>query len=164
MTTLYKRIITDLNNKNISYSLIRHKAVHTSKEAAAIRDGLSTSNGLKSLIISYATTQRHNFILIVLSGDSRIDNNKLKKLLSNHDNRFAKPKEVRNTVGAGIGAVPPCSFLFDKEIVMFIDLKSFENVNTVAFNPGRHDRTIILDKKNYIEWIKNDYKVCRIAD
>ena len=140
MDPLY-RILLLLQQNNIQYELRKHEAVFTSEQAASIR-GLSLSSGAKSLLLKAAD----QFYLFVLPGDKKLDTKKIREMVKSKNIRFATPEEVEAVTGTQIGAVYPFGEI--AEVEMFVDRTLSEN-EIIAFNPGVHDKSIIMKFSAY---------------
>lgn len=154
---LYKKIINYLNTNQIKYEVISHHKVYTSIEASKVRKGLTLHNGVKSILIKYLYNKSPNYALFVSPGDLKLFNKSIKLILNCKEFNFATPNEVKNISGVEIGAVPPYSFLYNKIIPIYLDAKAFDDVVTIAFNPGLHDKTIIMTKYQFIKSLKGNF-------
>lgn len=142
----FYRIILLLQQQGVDYELVEHEPVYTSEQAANIR-GLGLKNGAKSLLLK----ANDDFYMFVLPGDRKIDSKKIKTLLGVKDIRFATPTEVEEITGTQIGAVYPFGLI--AEVVMYVDQSLAEN-EIIAFNPGVHDKSIIMKWTSYEEVTK----------
>ncbi len=141
MKNPFESIITHLDSRQISYELLEHEPVYTSKQAARIR-GLGLKNGAKSLLLKV----NGDFIMFVLPGNEKLDSKKLKNITGSKKIRFASPQEVEEITGTQIGAVYPFGEIAG--VPMFVDQKLAEN-EIIAFNPGVHDKSIIMKWTEY---------------
>ena len=140
----YTQLVELFSSNNVEYELIEHEPVYTSSEAANIR-GLGLKNGAKSLLLKIDD----QFMMFVLPGDQKLDSKKLKILTGSKKIRFASPEEVEEITGTQIGAVYPFGEIAG--VPMYVDIKLAEN-EIIAFNPGVHDKSIIM------KW--SEYKKC----
>jgi len=141
MSKAYQSIIDFLNEKSIKYQIIEHEPVYTCEAAAKVR-GTSLSQGAKSLLLK----ADKDFVLIVMSGDKKLDSKKLKIVLKIKNLRFATPEEVIDKMDCEIGACYPFGNLAN--IRMFVDHSLTLN-QQISFNPGVHDRSIIINYRDY---------------
>lgn len=151
---IYEEITKLLYKESIGFQSLSHEPVYTSAEASKIRPDISLHQGAKAIVLKVkmakgATDEK--FIMAVVPGDMRINTKVLKKELKCYDLVFAKPEEVVSISGVEPGAVPPFGNLVNLQVYM---ATSFSDVEKIAFNPGRHDRTIIMDKTDYIRLVK----------
>jgi len=138
----FQVIIDLLNQKEIKYELVQHPPVFTCEQAANIR-GTTLHQGAKTLLLKVDT----NFILAVMPGDKRLDSKKLKSYLHAKNLRFATPDEVKNQMGCEIGACYPFGNVIDIEMVVDPSLSQNQQI---SFNPGVHDRSIIMKYPDFI--------------
>lgn len=143
--TLYEKIINSLKSDNISYEEIRHRAVHTSVEAAIVR-GCNINIGAKALVF----LADNDYILAVIEGGKRVDLGILKAKLSVNTLQLADPIVVKDITGVEIGAVPPFGNLFERSVKTYVN-KSFLKNEDMEFNAGDH--CISIRMKVY-DWLK----------
>ena len=146
MINPYEEIINLLKTNNISYKETEHEPVYTSEQAAKVR-GISASQGAKSLLLKC----KDDFILIVLSGDRKLDSKKLKNLLKIKEFRFALPEEVKDKMGCEIGDCYPFGNLI--ELPTYID-NSLSKNDIISFNPGLHTRSIEIKWQDFYSLVK----------
>src|SRR3990167_8282658 len=107
--TLVQKIKNLLEENKVWFETFEHEPVKTSEEASKIRPGYSLKQGAKAMIIRAKNNETDKkFVMLVLPGDLRFDNDKVKKVLQKKDVRFATPDEIGEvTGGVQIGGVPP---------------------------------------------------------
>lgn len=141
MSDTFNKIKQLLAEKDAEYELIEHEPIYTSEQAASIR-GLGLENGAKSLLLKIDD----QFKMFVLPGSQKLDSKKLKSLTKSNRIRFASPEEVEEITGTKIGAVYPFGEIAGVE--MTVDQKLAKN-EIIAFNPGVHDKSIIMKWSEY---------------
>lgn len=144
--SIYDQIIQFLKSNLVPYQELNHAAIYTSEEAARVR-GIDQSSGAKSLLLK----ADDKFVLAVLPGSERLDSKKLRQVLTTKQLRFATPDEVKEIMGCEIGACYPFGNLINTQMV--IDKKLAAN-ETIAFNPGLHNKTIKLKWPDYNRIVK----------
>ncbi|EKE15454.1 MAG: hypothetical protein ACD_12C00012G0004 [uncultured bacterium] len=132
--SVFEEIKNLLDKNKVSYKLIEHEPVFTSEEAAKIR-GSSLALGAKALIMK--ADQKP--IMIVVSGNKKVDTSIFKKLYKVKDLEMATKEEVKIISGVEVGAVPPFGNLF--KIPLYFDQTIVDN-ETVFFNAGSHSKSI----------------------
>ena len=146
--------ILDLLKKNdYWYETFEHESVRTSEEAAKVRTGYSLDQGAKAMIVRIKKSESDKkFVMLVVPGNLRFDERKVKDLYGAKDIRFASEEEVdRLTGGVLPGGVPPFGNLFNLETV--VDPKLLLN-EKVIFNAGDKRFSIALKSKDYLEAVK----------
>ncbi|MGD0284723.1 MAG: YbaK/EbsC family protein [Candidatus Saccharimonadales bacterium] len=138
----YESIINTLKTYSVNYSELEHEPVYTSEQAAKVR-GLSIDTGAKSLLLK----ANDNYYLVVLSGSKKIDSKKFKMAIGIKKFRFATPDEVKEKMLCNIGACYPFGSIV--KLDTYID-KSLIGQSIISFNPGRHDKSIKMDLKDYM--------------
>ena len=147
-------ILLLLKKHTVWYETFEHEPVRTSQEAARIRDGHYTLNqGAKALIVRVKkATNKPFFVMLVLSGDSRFDGKKVKKLLDARDIRFATTEEVADvTKGIEPGGVPPFGNLFGLDVL--VDPQLLKN-ERIIFNAGDRRFSIAMKSSDYQKLVK----------
>ena len=147
---IVEKIRSLLKEKNIIFETFEHEAVRTSEEAAKVRTGYTIQQGAKALIVrAKISNQDKRFVMVVVPGDKRFDNQKLKNLLSAKDIRFATETEVGQlTDGVQPGGVPPFGNLFGLDV--YAD-KSLVNQQKIIFNAGDKRYSIGMSSQDYIQ-------------
>jgi prolyl-tRNA editing enzyme YbaK/EbsC (Cys-tRNA(Pro) deacylase) len=140
--TVHDRIIKILKDNNINYERTEHVHVHTSFEAAKVRN-LEVSTGLKALIF-FANKSP---ILVVVPGDKRVNTGLFKKAFGFRNLKFASAEQVFDTIGIEIGSVPPLGKVLN--LKSYFD-KSVENNEKVAFSAGLHTVSIIMNCRDLL--------------
>jgi len=132
-----------LDSNNIQYKLMTHPPLSTSEEAHRIR-GTPLEAGSKALIFR----SEGKFLMLVISGDKKVDMKKLRHYLKTYRLTLATPEEVLEVTGCTIGSIPPFGNLFN--IPVYVDKSLFRN-ETIYFNAGRHDTSMGM---NIDDWDK----------
>lgn len=141
--------ITELLEKEgFWFETFEHEPVRTSEEAAKIRDGYSLHQGAKAIIVRIKITNSDKkFVMLVVPGDLRFNNDKVKQIFNAKDIRFATEEEVTNiTNGVQPGGVPPFGNLFGIEVI--IDPLLLEN-EKIIFNAGDRRFSIGMKSTDY---------------
>lgn len=141
--------ITDLLKKNNCwFETFEHEEVKTSEEAAKVRTGYTLSQGAKAIIVRVKiSNSEKKFVMLVMPGDKRFDNDKVKTIFGAKDIRFATVDEIVSlTGGVQVGGVPPFGNLFGLEV--FADGKLFEN-EKIVFNAGDRRFSIAMKSEDY---------------
>ena len=111
--------------------IILEQTARTANDAATAL-GCKVGAIVKSLLFKAG----ENFILCLVSGDSKCSLNKLKKILREKDVSMANPDDVKKVTGFTIGGVSPVGHL--KNINIYVDeaLKRFTNIYAAAGHPN----------------------------
>lgn len=139
---IFEKIKTLLKENGVSYQLFEHEPVFISEEAAKIR-GTDLKQGAKAIIF-FADKKP---ILIVVSGDKRVDVKKFKEEYHIKDLRLLKPGEVKELTGLEVGAIPPFGNLM--ELATYMDEKVLEN-KEIVFNAGSHTKSIKMKSRDFV--------------
>ena len=154
MTVDYKKyhpvvlqIVSTLKESHCWFDCFEHGEVRTSEEAAKVRTGYSLNQGAKAIIIRVKKSGQSTFWMLVIPGDCRFDNDKVKKFVSSSDIRFATPEEIdKITKGILPGGVSPFGNLFNLKTIA--DPKLFEN-EKIIFNAGDRRFSIAMKSSDY---------------
>ena len=138
--SLIERIINNVT----WFEVFVHEPVTTSIDASKIRHGYNLSQGAKALILKAS----EDYFMVVVPGDKKIDNSKLKKALDLKEVRFATPEEVSYiTSGILIGGVPPFGSQFN--IPTYVDKVLLSN-EKIIFNCGDRRVSVALRINEFI--------------
>lgn len=145
-----KKLLTDNNSW---FETFEHAPVRTSEEAAKIRKGYSLGQGAKAIIIRVKISgEGKKFVMLVIPGDLRFNNDKVKQLFNAKDIRFATEEEVADLTGGILpGGVPPFGNLFNLEVI--VDPKLMEN-EKIVFNAGDRCFSIAMKREDYKKLVK----------
>lgn len=141
--------ITDiLKYHDVWFETFEHEPVRTSEEAAKIRTGYSLHQGAKAMIVRVKITNTNKkFVMLVVPGDLRFDNDKVKGIFKAKDIRFATEEEVATiTDGVQPGGVPPFGNLFGIEVLVDPLLLGNEKI---VFNAGDRRFSVGMKSADY---------------
>lgn len=146
------QIITD---NVVWYETFEHEPVVTSEDAAKVRTGYTLSQGAKAIIVKVDSRQSSvdsQFVMLVLPGDKKIDNKKVKALLGVKSYSFANPEELAKvTGGVERGGVPPWGNLFDMTVYADHALCDHEKI---IFNAGDRRYSIAMQCRDYVSLVQ----------
>ena len=134
--TVFEKIKGFFDTARVKYKVIEHAPVYTSADAAKIRD-TTMSMGAKALVFFADKVP----ILIVVSGDRKVNTKKFKKEFAIKDLRLATPEEVLSLTSLKVGSIPPVGKALD--IKSYYDV-AFKEKEEVAFNAGSHTTSITM--------------------
>ena len=119
-----------MEDHNISVELVELNESTRTSQMAADALGCSVAQIAKSIVFVNGDTA-----VVVISGDKRVDDKKLSKILG-HKVSIANADAVRKNTGYVIGGVPP--FPHNEDVKVFLDssLNRFEEVWTAAGTPN----------------------------
>src|SRR5438067_9659529 len=140
--TVFERIEELLTQQGITFTVLRHEAVFTSEQAAAVR-GTALGSGAKALVVKAG----ERFVLLILPADRKLDSRKAKTALGVRDLRFATKDEVLERTGLQPGSIPPFGSLFG--LPTHCDPALAEHVN-INFNAGDHCISIQMSHADYL--------------
>jgi len=140
--TVFDRLSARLQEAGIAFTVLRHQAVFTSEEAAAVR-GTPLSSGAKALVVKASD----DFVLLVLPADRKLDSKKARAGLGVKSLRFASREEVERLTGLQPGSIPPFGSLFGLRTCCDPDLSANASIN---FNAGDHAISIHMAYADYL--------------
>lgn len=138
----HDKILHRLQEQGVSYQYLKHQPVTTSQEAAEVR-GTSLAQAAKALVLQ----ADEEFILLVLPGDKRADLDKLQTVLTADRAAMASKDSVLAKTGIEVGAIPPFGSVMN--LKTYVD-KELKQESQIAFNAGKHDRSIIMELDDYL--------------
>jgi len=141
-----------LDTNNVWFEVFEHKPVRTSEEAAKIRTGYTLHQGAKALIVRVKSSGEKRFVMLVVPGDKRLDNKKVKSVLEATDVRFASETEVKEVTGGVLpGGVPPFGNLFGLQV--YVDPGVLGN-KRIVFNAGDRRVSLGMKSEDYFSLVK----------
>ncbi|RJR15041.1 hypothetical protein C4579_03160 [Candidatus Microgenomates bacterium] len=141
------KIIALLTQHAVWFETHQHTPVITSHEASQVRGEYTLSQGAKAMIVKITKNGEHEFVMLVLPGDKRFDNKKVKNLLNAKEVEFATADDIAQlTNGIQIGGVPPFGNLFG--INVFADESLLKN-EKIIFNAGDRRFSIAMNTKDW---------------
>jgi Ala-tRNA(Pro) deacylase len=126
----------------VAFRLIEHEPVFTSEEAARVR-GTPPEAGAKALVVKTDEQPVH----LVLPGNRRVDNARLRAVLGTRKIRFVTPEELLDLTGCVPGAVPPFGNLFGLSVLVDEGLTGCEEI---AFNAGSNSVSITMRCDDFV--------------
>lgn len=137
-----------LEKNGIPYTFMEHEPGVTSEDMVAIRKDFTLSEGAKALILMTDS----GFVQIVVPGDKKFSNSKLRQVIGTKDIRFASAEELAEiTDGVLPGAVPPFGILFN--LPVYADSGIFTN-NRIVFNCGERTMSIAMSSEDYMKVVR----------
>ena len=138
----YEAITSLLKTNSVKYKELEHDPIYTTEDAAKV-PGLFLESGAKSMLLK----AKDKFVLVVMSGDKKLDSKKLKKVLGIKDLRFASPAEVKDKMGCIVGACYPFGSIANLETLLD---KSLLDQSEISINPGLHHKSILLNIEDFV--------------
>ena len=133
-----------LNELNIKYEIISHKAVSTVEEAKHI-ENMIDGIGCKNLFL---TDKKGNYFLFTLHEDKKANLKELAKQLNVTKLTFASFEELKEILNLEPGSVTPLSIINDKDnkVVLVID----EDITTykILVHPNTNTKTMSINYKD----------------
>lgn len=153
-TEVTERIEQLLRDAGVPYQITEHEAVFTSDEAARVR-GTRPEEGAKALVVKADADRYYH---VVISGNLRVDNARLRQIVGTRRVRFANDEELLNLTGCVRGAVPPFGNLFGLPVLMD---ESLQRCDQIAFNAGSNTVSIVMRREDFERIVQPT--VCEIA-
>ncbi len=137
-----------IEENSINGEIIMFKAEQAKTSASAAEHlGCEVAQIAKSIVL-----KAENPILVILSGDMRVDLKKLSEVLGQKA-KLASPDYVSEEVGFIIGGVPPMGF--DRPVRILID-KSIERFSEVFSSGGSRDSILKIDVNELKNVVKGE--------
>ena len=146
-----KEVKSYINKNGINAEIIMFEAEQAKTSASAAEHlGCEVAQIAKSIVL-----KAENPILVIISGDMRVDLKKLSEVIEEKA-KLASPEYVLEEVGFIIGGVPPMGF--DKPVRILMD-KSVERFTEVFSSGGSRDSILRIS----VDELKNATK-CELVD
>lgn len=153
-TPVTERLERWLREAGVAFRVLEHAPVFTSEEAARVR-GTPPEAGAKALVVRAGGRYVH----LVLPGDRKVDNARLRGLLGTRTLRFATREELAMLTGCEPGAVPPFGNLFDLPVLVDETLAAQDEI---AFNAGSHTVSVTMRAADFVRL--SEATIARFAD
>ncbi len=140
--SVFDRLTELLDQRQVAYSVLRHRPVYTSSEAAEVR-GTSLASGAKALVCK----GDNRFVMFVLPADRRLASRQVRQQLGWRSLRFADAEEVRTLTSLSPGSIPPFGSLFELPTYCDILLADQPRIN---FNAGDHAISLSMSYGDYV--------------
>ncbi|MGB9732631.1 MAG: YbaK/EbsC family protein [Candidatus Micrarchaeia archaeon] len=124
-----------VNGLEAEFKILEPESTRTS-ELAARAVGCSIAEIAKSIAFYYTKKGAKYATVVVLSGDRRVDEDKLAEFLEADDVKRMSPEEVRKEIGYTIGGVPPFPHKENVKILADKSLFRFRRVWSAAGAPN----------------------------
>jgi len=141
-TAVTERLLRWLREQGATFRLVEHAPVFTSEEASRVR-GTPIESGAKALVLRAEDRSVH----VVLPGNRRVDNARVRAILGTRTLRFATPDELLALTGCVPGAVPPFGNLFGLPVLVDEALATREEI---AFNAGSNSTSIVMPTPTFL--------------
>lgn len=145
-----RTLIDFLDEQKAKYKIFEHGHIRTAEQASLVRN-VPMSQGVKSLIFKAHKESGDEFVLVLVRGDKRVDNEKLSKLLNAKNTKLASHDEVKEKTGCEVGSVHPFGNLYGIDVYM--DRTILEN-DDVSFSAGTHNHSITMKAKDLVALVK----------
>ena len=143
-----KEVKSYMEENSINGEIIMFKAEQAKTSASAAEHlGCEVAQIAKSIVL-----KADNPILVILSGDMRVDLKKLSEVIGEKA-KLASPEYVSEEVGFIIGGVPPMGF--DSPVRILID-KSIERFSEVFSSGGSRDSILKIDVNELKNVVKGE--------
>lgn len=147
-----------LNELNINYEEIEHKAVYTVEEASCL-SGRIEGIGCKNLFL---TDKKNNYFLYLLRDDKKADLKELGNFLDVKRLTFGNDESLNLLLGLTKGSVTPLGIINDKDnkVKVIIDKELVGEV--ILVHPNVNTKTMAIsyeDLIKFIEYIGNEYEL-----
>lgn len=148
MQTVYFSLIKLLEEAKARFRVVTHSQAGKSEEVAQAR-GTEVGQGAKALVCEIkGEGAKASWALAVLPADRKLDRQFLARALGGDKAKLVDGAVATQLTGCEIGAIPP--FSFNHELQLVVDPELIERYDTIAFNAGRLDASILLNSQDYL--------------
>ena len=143
--TPHDSILRKLHQHGVSYEYQEHEPVFTSEQASKTRGQESLSMNAKALVLQ---VDSGDYVLAVVPGDKKLNIEALQKHLGVKRLAMASKDSVLAKTGLEVGSIPPFGSAIGVKTYLDQDLSKNERI---AFNVGRHDRSVMMSYEDYLK-------------
>lgn len=150
-----EEILNKLNELNIKYEKIEHKAVYTMEEMEAELQGYNTDSIIKNLFIR--DEKKQNYYLVLVEKNKKMNLKELRRNIESKPLTFANEEDLYKYLGLTKGSVSPLGILNDKGhfVKVLIDSELL-NFDTLGVHPCDNTATLFINTQELINLIKNN--------
>lgn len=149
-----EEVYEKLNELNIEYRVINHKAVFTMEDV--INENLEPfENIVKNIFIR--DDKKRNYYLVLVSHNKKVNLKELRNKLNSRPLTFASEEDLYKYLGLTKGSVSPLGILNDKDhIVTIIIDEDIKNISEIGVHPNVNTATVFLKPKDLEIIFKNN--------
>lgn len=149
-----EEVYEKLNELNIEYRIINHKAVFTMEDV--INENIEPfENIIKNIFIR--DDKKRNYYLVLVSHNKKVNLKELENKLNTKHLTFASEEDLYKYLGLTKGSVSPLGILNDKDhIVTILIDKDIKNISEIGVHPNINTATVFLNPKDLEIIFKNN--------
>jgi Ala-tRNA(Pro) deacylase len=145
---IFSSLLALLEEANARFRVVTHASAGKSEEVALAR-GTEVGQGAKALVCEiHGEDAQARWALAVLPADRKLDRQRLAQALGGNKAKLVDAAVATQMTGCKIGAIPP--FALNPELHLVVDPALAERYDTIAFNAGRLDTSILLDVHDFL--------------
>lgn len=155
-------VIKTLNEMNIDFTEVKHKAVWTTEEADEV---IKDKDGVPSKTLFLAGKKDRRLYLVIMDDAKRLDLKKLGEML-NDRLHFGNEKQLLDKLNLIPGMVSLFGLInnYEHDIEVYID-EELLNEKTITFHPNVNTSTLFIsinDMFKFLEKMNYKYKLVKI--
>lgn len=136
-------------HEGLDYDLHKHIPVFTTAEADAVMKLIAGARS-KNLFLK---DKKKNYILVSIIENKKVDLKRLSEQIKLGRLSFCNESELLYFIGVSPGSVTPYGLIHDKDkIVNFFLDRDFMDNSLLNFHPLRNDRTVTLNRHNFLKF------------
>ena len=140
-----------LNNKEIEFKLIQHKAVYTIDEMQELN--LPDADAVaKNLFVR--DDKKHNYYLLVVRQEKKVELKTLEEKICSRRLTFASENDLNSILGLSKGSVTPLGIINDEERKVKVILDKTFNKSLIGIHPNENIATIWMNAADLVNIIK----------
>jgi Ala-tRNA(Pro) deacylase len=146
-TSVFETLLHLLQHSQARFRLVQHAEAGRSEDVARAR-GTEVGQGAKALVCEIHGCEAPRWVLAVLPADRKLNRQRLAEALGGSKAKLVDAAFATALTGCVIGAIPP--FSFNPALQLVVDPELTERFDTIAFNAGRLDASILLDAQDFL--------------
>lgn len=142
-----------LNNKNIAYEKIEHKAVYTMAEINEIKMPYPEAEA-KNIFVR--DDKKKNYYLITIKGNKKVNLKEFSKINNTRHLSFASSEDLMDILKLTPGSVTPLGLLNDinNRVIFYLDEEFLNSI--IGIHPNDNTATIVLKTEELINIIEEN--------
>ena len=151
MNEKVQEVFNLLNNMEINYRLIQHKAVYTIDEMLEL-DLPDADTVAKNLFLR--DDKKHNYYLLVVRQEKKVELKTLKEKIGSRPLSFASENDLNAILGLSKGSVTPLGIINDEDRKVKVIIDKTFNESIIGIHPNENIATIFMNIADLVKIIK----------
>lgn len=149
----FEELAQELAKKDITYDMVEHPAVFTTKEADAYIEGYE---GVRTKSMFLTNKKKTAYYLVVMDDTKTLNMDSFKDLVHANRIRMASPQSLEQKMNLSPGVVSPFGLInnHEKDIQVYFDTEILDQP-IQTFHPNDNTKTIFVKTEDVLRYIED---------